>query len=236
MLHVPLASRERTPSWWKPAERLPRLTLKAKPLRSAAGVAIGTSVASPKPGSVSTKYSALVTLVCGTTKLVLLVTEPPLCTRVMGPVWAAELTTAVSCVLPVPPVTANDAAGAPPISTPVTLPKSVPVTVMVVPGAPLTGENEVRVGAASTVKLLALLPEPCAEVAAMRPVVAPAGTVAVAEVPLPPKVMAAVPLKLTPVRLLRLVPVRVTTVPGVPLVGAKPVIVGGPVMVACVAL
>ena len=60
-LHLPLASRERTLSVWKPAVRLPRLTLKATPLMSVAAVT-GTSVPRPKPGSASIKYSTLLTL------------------------------------------------------------------------------------------------------------------------------------------------------------------------------
>ena len=167
----------------------------------------------------------------------LLATLPPPYTSVIGPVWAPPLSTAVNSVLPVPPVTANEAAVAPPMSTPVTPFRLVPVTVTVLPGALLAGEKEVSVGVATTVKLLALLPEPCAVVAAIGPVAALAGTVAVADVALLlAKVTAAVPLKLTPVRLFRLVPVRVTTVPTVPLMGVKPVMVGGPVEVASVAL
>ena len=155
----------------------------------------------------------------------------------MRPVWAPLLTTAVSWVLPEPPTTANDDAATPPKRTAVTAFRLVPVMVTTVPAAPVAGANEANVGEASTVKLALLVPVPCADVALMGPVLAPAGTVAVAEVPAPVLyTVAAVPLKLTPVRPLRLVPVRVTLWPTVPLVGAKLAIVGGPVTVATVLL
>ena len=43
---------------WKPVPRLLMFGLSTSPLRSVAGVT-GTSVARPKPGSVSKKYSTL---------------------------------------------------------------------------------------------------------------------------------------------------------------------------------
>ena len=99
--------------------------------------------------------------------------------------------------------------------------------VTVVPAAPVPGVNDEMVGTAAIEKLLVLLPVPCAEVAVVTPVVAPAGTVAVAVVPVPVlNTLAGVPLKLTPVKLLRLVPVSVTLVPAAPLVGEKLLMVG----------
>ena len=61
MLHLPLASRERTLRTWKPVPMLPSGTAKATPLTSVAAVT-GTSVPLPMPGSASMKYSTLVTL------------------------------------------------------------------------------------------------------------------------------------------------------------------------------
>src|SRR6476469_7809714 len=78
-----------------------------------------------------------------------------------------------------------------------------------------------------TVKLLLLLAVPPPVVTAIRPVLAPLGTVAVilvAETTV--KLAAAVPLKLTAVAPVKLVPVMVTTVPAGPEVGVNEAMVG----------
>ena len=95
-----------------------------------------------------------------------------------------------------------------------------------VPIGPLVGVKLVMAGEV-TVKLVALVADPLGVLTLMVPVVAPAGTVAVAVVALTPvKVTAAEPLKLTALRPVRLVPVMVTEVPTGPLVGVKLVMVG----------
>src|SRR6476661_1386504 len=154
--------------------------------------------------------------------------------RVMGPEAPAAAGTAVRLV---PEPAENEAAGTPPNSTPVTPVRLVPVMVTVLPAAALLGEKPLMVGAGSTVKLgvarALVLAVPEALVTVMGPVVAPAGTETVAWVPpeFTAKPLAAVPLKLTLVRPLRLVPEMVTRVPGVPLVGLKPLMAGGPTLV-----
>ena len=57
---MPLASRLRTLRAWNPAGSAASGTANATPLMSVAAVT-GTSVALPKPGSASMKYSTLVT-------------------------------------------------------------------------------------------------------------------------------------------------------------------------------
>jgi hypothetical protein len=83
------------------------------------------------------------------------------------------------------------------------------------------------VSATCTVKVLALIAAPPCVVTLNRPVLAPAGTVAriaVADVTVK---LALAPLKLTAVTPVKFVPLIVTLVPAGPLVGVKPVIVGG---------
>src|SRR5256712_8816342 len=104
----------------------------------------------------------------------------------------------------------------------------VPLIATLVPTAPLVGVKPVIVGGlAVTVKLPALVPVPPGVVTLIVPVVAPAGTVAwiaVAELTAKP---ALTPLKATAVAPVKFVPLIATLVPTAPLVGVKPVIVGG---------
>src|SRR6185436_15584228 len=57
--------------------------------------------------------------------------------------------------------------------------KLEPSMITLAPGAPLGGETELIAGAALTVKLAALVAVPAEVVTAIRPVAAPAGTLAV---------------------------------------------------------
>jgi hypothetical protein len=93
--------------------------------------------------------------------------------------------------------------------------------------APEVGVKLVIVGAAITLKLVALVTVPPAVVMEIAPVVAPGGTVAVIWAALfTVKLVALVPLNLTTVAPLKLFPVMTTEVPIAPLVGVKLVIVG----------
>ena len=105
--------------------------------------------------------------------------------------------------------------------------KSVPVMVTLVPIGPDAGVNDVMVGTAATVKLVALVAVPPGVVTAIAPVVAPVGTVArmdVADATV--KVDVAVPLNVTAVAPVKLAPVMDTLVPMGPEAGANEVIVG----------
>src|SRR5207245_6549495 len=106
--------------------------------------------------------------------------------------------------------------------------KFVPLIATLVPTAPLVGVKPVIVGGlATTMKLPVLVAVPACVVTLIVPVVAPPGTVAwiaVAELTTKP---APTPLKATVVAPVKLVPLIATLVPTAPLVGVKPVIVGG---------
>ena len=78
-----------------------------------------------------------------------------------------------------------------------------------------------------TVKLDELVAVPDGVVTVIAPVAAPAGTVAVICVDELTVKVAVVPPKRTAVAPVKFVPVITTDVPGAPLVGEKPVIVGG---------
>src|SRR5438309_170766 len=90
--------------------------------------------------------------------------------------------------------------------------------VTLAPASPLVGAKPVIVGGTSTVKLLALVAVPPAVATLSGPVVAP------------------VPLNVTAVTPVKSVPLIVTLAPAGPLVGAKPVIVGGTSTVKLLAL
>src|SRR6476661_1258018 len=101
------------------------------------------------------------------------------------------------------------------------------VTLLKLPPASIIGVLTTRSGSV-TVKALVELAVPAGVVTLIRPVLAPAGTVAVRLVAeFTVKLLAAAPLKATVVAPLRPVPVRVTTVPTGPLAGEKPVMAGG---------
>jgi hypothetical protein len=115
--------------------------------------------------------------------------------------------------------------------------KLVPVIVTELPTEPLAGENDVTVGAATTVKLDPLVPVPPGVVTAIAPVVAPAGTVVVIEVAETTVNDAALtPLNITAVAPVKLVPVIVTEAPTAPLVGENDATVGATVTVKLDAL
>ena len=101
--------------------------------------------------------------------------------------------------------------------------------ITLVPTGPNVGLNDVIDGVWMTVNVPALVAVPPAFVTEIVPVVAPAGTVAVIDVAeLTLKLVAEVPLNLTELVPPRFVPPIVTAEPTRPLVGVKPVIVGGP--------
>ena len=104
--------------------------------------------------------------------------------------------------------------------------KLVPLIVIEVPTTPLLGLKLVIVGAATTVKLVALVAVPPAVVTVTGPLLAPAGTVAVIIVAELTVKVAALPLNATAVAPLKLVPVTVTDIPTPPLAGLNVVIVG----------
>jgi hypothetical protein len=118
-------------------------------------------------------------------------------------------------------------ASVPPKRTVVTPVKRVPVITTDVPGSPCPGLKLVIVGAGSvTVKSVALVALPAEFVTVIRPVVAPAGTVAVILVgELTVKVALTPPMRTveTPVKF---VPVMTTSEPTGPVAGANEVIVG----------
>jgi hypothetical protein len=175
---------------------------------------------------------------CGllTVKSVVLVAEPPGVVTLILPVvavvgtvaviWVAEFTTNVAVtLLKVTPVVVKLA----PLTVPL---KFVPVIVTDVPVGPKAGANEVIVGAGAvtTVKLVALVFCPAAVYTWIGPVVAPAGTTAVALVGLvfvgTTKLEV---LKRTPIGAVVNVPLIVTVEPTMPLAGEK---VGTPGQVA----
>ena len=139
-----------------------------------------------------------------------------------------EPTTAVMLVAE---TTLNEVAAVPPKLTAVAFVKLVPVMVTDVPTAPLVGLKLVMVGAgaAVTVKLVALVPVSPPTVTVMAPVVAPVGTDVVMPVLVLAVTVAVVPLNFTVLLagvVEKFVPEIVTVAPTVPLVGAKPLMVG----------
>ena len=107
--------------------------------------------------------------------------------------------------------------------------KFEPVITTEVPGDPLVGLKPLitGAGAAVTSKLPELVPVPAEFWTEIGPSVAPAGTVAVIWVGELTVNVADVPLKRTVVAPVKFVPVMTTEVPTGPLVGLKPVTVGG---------
>jgi len=109
--------------------------------------------------------------------------------------------------------------------------KFVPVIVTEVPAGPEVGENEVMVGAATTVNLVELVAVPFRLVTEIGPELAPGGTVAVICVDEFTVKDAEVLLNLTPVTLVKFVPRMLTEVPTAPVVGENDVMVGAPATV-----
>jgi hypothetical protein len=156
----------------------------------------------------------------------LVVAVPPGVVTLIAPVVAVVGTTAVTCVAE---TTWKLAAATPLNFTPDVALRLLPVIVTVVPLGPLLGVKLDAAGEATgTVKLVVLVELPPGAVTEMVPLVAPAGTVVVSDVPLVATVGvgAAVPLNLTADAPIRLVPVIVTVVPALPLLGVKLVIAG----------
>jgi hypothetical protein len=160
-------------------------------------------------------------------KFVELETVPPGAVTEMGPVVAPVGTVAVILV---EEFTTKEAATLLNL-TAVAPVKFVPVMVTVTPTAPEVGENEVIVGAATTVKLFELVAVPLWLVTEMGPEVAPGGTVAVICVDEFTMKDAEVRLNLTPVTLVKFVPRITTEVPTGPLLGENDVMVGAPATV-----
>lgn len=164
-----------------------------------------------------------------TIKLVALLALPDELVTLIGPVVAPTGTVAI---MEVAVATLNVAVLTPLNETEDAPVKFVPVSVTLMPAAPLVGVNDVMVGGVVTVKLVALMAVPLAVVTLILPAVAPLGTVADIELSeLTVKVVAAVVLNFTAVAPVKFVPVIVTIVPTGPSTGAKLVIVGAPAVV-----
>jgi hypothetical protein len=165
-------------------------------------------------------------------KAVELVAVPLEPTTAIAPSVAPAGTTAVICV---GEFTVNVEA-TPLKSTEVTPAKFVPVMTTVCPTRPLVGENDVTVEPGVTVKSVALAAEPAVFVTVIRPVVAPAGTVAVILVEELTVKVAETLLKRTAVTPVKFVPLMVTLVWGGPEVGVNDVMDGAEVTTKSVAL
>jgi hypothetical protein len=113
-----------------------------------------------------------------TVKLAALVAVPPGVVTAILPVVVPAGTVAVIRAL----LTTLKVAALPPKVTAVAPVKPVPLTLTLVPTGPEVGAKLVTVGAAITMKLVALAPLPPGFVTAMVPLVAPLGTVAVIRV------------------------------------------------------
>jgi len=166
-----------------------------------------------EPAAVTVKFDELLAVPPGVVTLILPVCAPDGTTAV---IWVAELTVNVVAL-----VFLNCTSVAPV--------KFFPVMTTVVPTGPLVGAKDVIVGAATvvTVKFAPLVAVPNGVVTLIFPVVAPFGTVAVICVSeFMVKVAEVVP-NFTEVAPVNPVPVIVTTLPTGPLVGEKPVMVGG---------
>jgi hypothetical protein len=159
-----------------------------------------------------------------TRNLVLLKAVPPGVVTAIRPVAAPAGTVAVILVSV---STVNDA-DVPANLTAVAPVKCVPRIVTVVPTGPLVGENDEIVGFAAvvTVNLASLVSVPPGVVTEIRPVAAPAGTVAVIFVFELTVNEADVPANLTDVAPAKPLPLIVTVVPTGPLVGENDEIVG----------
>src|SRR5712691_8109595 len=164
-----------------------------------------------------------------TVKLLALAAVPPAVVTPMGPVPAPEGTVAWITVgeltVYVVAVTELNVTELAPV-------KFVPLIWTLVPTGPLVGAKSLIVGGAGgglvTVKLLALVAVPPPVVTPMGPVPAPEGTVAWITVgELTVYVVAVTELNVTELAPLKFVPLIWTFVPTGPLVGAKPLIVGG---------
>jgi hypothetical protein len=208
------------------APRLAPLALNCTPTTptlseaSAVTVIVPETVA-PSVGEVIATVGGVVSV--STVKLLLLVAVPPGVVTLIGPVVAPEGTVARISV-----ADATVKLALTPLKRTAEAPlKWLPVMSTIVPAGPLVGEKPVIVGGGMTVKLLLLLAVPPGVVTLIGPVVAPAGTVAwiaVAELTVKP---AFTSLKRTAVAPPKFVPLIVTLVPAGPLVGEKPVMVGG---------
>src|SRR5712691_10478485 len=174
--------------------------------------------------SVFSKRVAAVGGLATTVKLPVLVAVPPGVVTLIVPVVAPPGTVAWIAV----PELATKLAPTPLKATAVAPVKFVPLIATLVPTAPLVGVKPVIFGGlATTVKLPALVAVPPGVVTLIVPVVAPPGTVAwIAVAELATK-LAPTPLKATAVAPVKFVPLIATLVPTAPLVGVKPVIVGG---------
>lgn len=157
-----------------------------------------------------------------TTKSTVLVPVPDGPVTVIRPVVAPAGTTAVICV---GESTVNVVA-TPPNETPVAPLKFVPVSTTVVPTRPNVGENDEIVGGVTTVKLVLLVAVPAELETDIRPVVAPAGTVAVIRVEEFTVKVVPTPLNATDVMAVKLDPLIVTVVPAGPVAGVNDEIVG----------
>ncbi len=160
-------------------------------------------------------------------KLVVLVAVPPGAVTEIRPVVAPAGTVALILVeefTTKDAVTLLNATAVAPV-------KFVPVIVTEVPTGPDVGENEVIVGAATTVNLVELVAVPFRLVTEIGPEVARGGTVAVICVDEFTAKEAEVLLNLTPVTLVKFVPKMLTEVPTAPLVGENDVMVGAPATV-----
>ncbi len=162
-----------------------------------------------------------------TVKLVVLVAVPPGAVTEIRPVVAPAGTVAVILV---EELTTKDAVTLLKRTT-VAPVKFVPVIVTEVPTRPEVGENEVMVGAATTVNLVELVAVPFRLVTEIGPELAPGGTVAVICVDEFTVKDAEVLLNLTPVTLVKFVPKMLTEVPTAPLVGENAVTLGAPATV-----
>jgi len=165
----------------------------------------------------------LITGAVMTVKLSALVAVPPGVVTEMGPLVAPCGTTAMICV----PLIWNVALE-PLNCTLVALARFVPWIVTFVPAPPLAGVKLVIVGEDDTVtvKFVELVAVPPGVVTEIGPVVAADGTVAMICVSELVKV-ALVPLNFTADAAVKFIPAIVTEVPTGPLVGVKPLIVGG---------
>lgn len=165
-----------------------------------------------------------------TVKLAALDTVPPVVVRLIlfvtapaGTVTVAEVEVeAVTTAATVPKVTAGLAV--------VALVKLVPFITTEVPIAPLAGEKLVKVGLATTVKLVALVAVPPLVVTVTLPVIAAVGTVTVAVVRVAADTVAAMAPNFTVgfrvVALVKPVPAITMLAPIAPLLGVSPVMVG----------
>jgi len=160
-----------------------------------------------------------------TVKSAVLVTVPPGVVSEILPVVAVAGTTAVTDVA----VFAENVAVTPLNLTEETPVRFVPVITTLVPALPLVGVNDVMVGAAATVKTVALFAGPPPVVVTWsRLVVAPAGTVAVICVAEFTTNVAPTAPNCTDVVQPKFVPVMTTLDPTAPLVGRNDEIVGTP--------